>query len=191
MDSGLLNRLRRHEEDAFAEVIDAHSPMMLSLARSVVGADGPYEELVQECWLSAFEAIGEFEGRSSLATWLGQIVLNRARTWLRASGRGAARASASDEIDELVDRDGHWLTPPAPWTLPPDAIVRRQEVQRAVEVALESLPEQQRQAVILRDLQGLSPEEVCHILGVTESNQRQLLHRGRLRLRKALEGFER
>ena len=181
-----LEKLRARDVDAFSELIDACSPMMLRLARGTAGTEAA-EEIVQDAWVAAFDAIDRFEGRSSIRTWLGQIVLNRARTVARAARRTIPLAEDQDEIDRLVDRQGRWLAAPSAWGQAPDAFVHRAEVSAAVEAALEDLPEIQRMFVILRDIEGFSAEEACHILEVSESNQRQLLHRGRLKLRGALE----
>ncbi len=183
-----LEKLRAHDVDAFAEVIDECSPMMLRLARAVAGAQAA-EEVVQEAWTSAFAAISRFEGRSTLRTWLGQIVLNKARTRARLEKRFAPLPDegGDDEIDRLVDRDGRWMRPATAWEDPPDVLLHRAEIRAAVDAALAGLPEAQRTVVTLRDVEGFTAEETCHVLELSESNQRQLLHRGRLKLRRALE----
>jgi RNA polymerase sigma-70 factor (ECF subfamily) len=183
-----LQKLRARDPDAFAELIDACSPMMLRLARGIAGAHAA-EEIVQDGWMAAFAAIDRFEGRSSVRTWLGTIVVNRARTVAKMTKRSIPLGEGDDEIDRLVDRAGHWMAAPSAWAQAPDALIHRAEVRAALEAALEQLPEEQRTVVTLRDLEGFTAEEVCHILEVSASNQRQLLHRGRLKLRRALEGI--
>ncbi len=181
-----LDKLRARDPQAFAELIDGASPMMLRLARGVVGAEAA-EGIVQDAWLAAFGAVGRFEGRSSIRTWLGQIVLNKARTHARAARRTVPLGDDDDEIDRLVDRRGRWVAPPSAWGEAPDALLQRAEVRAAIEAALEDIPEIQRLVVTLRDIEGFTAEETCHTLGLSESNQRQHLHRGRLKLRRALE----
>ncbi len=180
-----LEKLRARDAEAFAELIDGASPMMLRLARGIAGAEAA-EAIVQDAWLAAFSAIDGFEGRSSIRTWLGQIVLNKARTFTRARPR-TVPLEDEDEIDRLVDREGHWVTAPSPWREEPDALLERAELRSHIETALALLPEIQRLVVTLRDIEGFTAEEACHILGLSESNQRQHLHRGRLKLRRALE----
>jgi RNA polymerase sigma-70 factor, ECF subfamily len=182
-----LDKLRARDEEAFAALIDACSPMMLRLARSVAGAEAA-QGIVQDAWMAAFEAVERFEGRASIRTWLGQIVLNRARTVVRRDKRTVLLVDEDDEIDRLVDREGRWVERPSPWSETPEALLHRAETAAAVTVALAELPEIQRLVVTLRDIEGFTASEVCHTLELSESNQRQILHRGRLRLRRALEG---
>ena len=83
-----------------------------------------------------------------------------------------------------------WAERPTPWGLEdPESVVLSKETLRVIERGLEELPESQRQVVLLRDVEGLGPEEVCNILGLSDTNQRVLLHRGRARVRWALERY--
>jgi RNA polymerase sigma-70 factor (ECF subfamily) len=86
----------------------------------------------------------------------------------------------------LFDEAGRWLEPVQEWARPADARLEWAQLRAALESALELLPEAQRLVVVLRDLDGMSGPEVCHALGLSETNQRQLLHRGRARLRATL-----
>ena len=181
-----LARLRARDREAFGALVDAHSAMMLRLASAVVGTQAA-EEIVLESWAAAFEAIERFEGRSSIRTWLGQIALNRARTFAKVSKRtvplsslamdGDGDGEVPSEVEALVDAFGYWHVSPMPWSQSPEEQVMRAEVREAIEQGLAGLPELQRLVVTLRDVEGLSPQEACHILEITESNQRQLLHR--------------
>ena len=183
-DPAIVERLRAGDEQAFEALVDALSPMLLSLARAVLRDEGAAEETVQDAWIALIEGIERFDGRASLKTWLCQIVLNRARS---RSQRDARQAPADDPEDALFDSAGDWLNPVKPWQQPPDAQLERAQLGAVLTSALAGLPEQQRLVVTLRDVEGLSSEEVCHVLGVSETNQRQLLHRGRAKVRAALD----
>jgi RNA polymerase sigma-70 factor (ECF subfamily) len=81
---------------------------------------------------------------------------------------------------------GHWSEPPAPWAELPEEQALASETRAAIEAAMAELPEQQRQVMVLRDIEGFAAEEVCNLLGLSDTNQRVLLHRARSKVRRAL-----
>ena len=99
------------------------------------------------------------------------------------------------EAGPAVDPDrfaanGRWLSPPSRWAKEtPDEVVLREEAREHLEAAIQDLPSNQQVVVTLRDVQGWSSVEVCNLLGISETNQRVLLHRGRSKLRRALEQY--
>ncbi len=180
----LVDRLRAGDESAFVALISSYQPRLLRLAETTVGTRAVAEEVTQDVWLAVFRGIERFEGRSSLATWLFQILLNRARS---AAGR-EQRAGRPDEgvVEDRFDRSGAWVSPPEPWADQVDDRLLADHVAARVQELLPLLPAQQRQVVALRDLEGLSAGDVAELLGVTDANQRVILHRGRARLRQLL-----
>lgn len=196
----LLVALRAGDERAFVELVERHHAAMVRLATAYVGSEALAEEVVQDAWSAVVQGIDRFEGRSSLKTWLFTIVKNRASTTFVRERRSAPLSSLGSEDEETgptvaADRfcsssdpslDGEWAAPPRPWE---DAGRRllalelREELRRA----LEDLPRRQQMVVGLRDVEGLDASEVCDLLDLSEANQRVLLHRGRARLRQALE----
>jgi RNA polymerase sigma-70 factor, ECF subfamily len=204
-DSELVARLRAGDEQAFADVVERWSRTMLHVARSHVSTDESAHEVVQETWLAVIRGLGAFEGRSSLRTWTFRILINTAKTRGVKESRTVPLSSVApdDTQGPTVDPDrfrgrddawpGHW-TPhgsPQPWRTDPVAAALRGEVRELVTAALETLPARQREVVVLRDVQGCDAAEVCDILGLTPENQRVLLHRGRARVRAALEDYYR
>jgi len=147
------------------------------------------EEVVQDTWLGVVRGIERFEGRSSLKTWLFRILVNRART---AGVREHRQVPADLGPEPAVPASrfgptGGWVDPPAVWVEEvEDRIVARETVTR-ISACLGDLPEAQRQVVLMRDFEGLASEEVCRVLGISEANQRVLLHRGRSKIRGFLE----
>jgi RNA polymerase sigma-70 factor (ECF subfamily) len=161
------------------------------------------EEAVQETWLAVIKGISGFEGRAPLKSWIFSILANQAR---RMAVREAKRAQIEDGIAQQLGPDpnapegdddepgmganGKWEIPPVPWGFEnPEAIMLREETLGVIEGALETMPSAQRQVVLLRDVEGLGAEEVCNVLGVSETNVRVLLHRGRARVRRALDAY--
>jgi len=184
----LVERLRRGDEAAFAELVERYHPAMVRLALTRVRSRAVAEEVAQDAWLGLLRGIGTFEGRSSLRSWLFRIVINRA---ISTGVRERVHLPVEDEQLEFqrgrFSQDGSWVTPPVHWADEVlDRITAPALAARAREVIAE-LPDAQRTVVTLRDIDGLTSAEVCSILEITEGNQRVLLHRGRARVRAALE----
>ena len=201
----LLDLLRAGDRQAFAELVDAWSPVLLRVALQHVSTRASAEDVVQDTWLAVIRQLDRFEGRSSLRTWVFRILENQATTrgvreartvpWSSAFGSDEECRHSGPTVDPGRFRgpDDRWpggWTPaglPPRWEPPPDAAAAAAEIRRDLGAALDELPERQRAVVELRDVHGLSSEEVCARLGLSPGNQRILLHRGRARLRARLE----
>ena len=180
--------LRNGDEAEFISLVTEHHDAMVRLALTFVRSSAVAEEAVQETWLGVLRGIDRFEGRSSLRTWLLSILVRRART----AGVRAARSVAVADIAPIVDAarfdaSGHWITPPEQWVDDLEDRLGAQALRRVLATALAAMPGRQRAVVMLRDVDGLDAEEVCGVLELSASNERVLLHRGRARLRQALE----
>ena len=199
----LLEALRRGDEAAFVRLVDALHGSMLRLAMLHVRDRAVAEEVVQEAWLGVLQQLDRFEGRSSLKTWVLRIVSNRAKTRAVRERRtvpfSALAGGDEDAGEPVVDQDrflpaghrwaGHWASAPASWREVPEDVLVSQEILTEVERAIATLPAAQRAVLVLRDVEGLSAAEACQLLGLTEGNQRVLLHRGRSKVRAALERY--
>jgi RNA polymerase sigma-70 factor (ECF subfamily) len=196
-----LVALRGGDEAAFLDLVERYTPAMLRLARSFVSDRGTAEEVVQEAWLAVLQGLARFEGRSSLKTWVFQILINRARTRGRRDARSipfsALAGSETEAAEPAVDPSRflpashptearHWGLPPRPWPQTPEELLLSGEVRERLAAALAELPQAQRVVLTLRDLEGWTAKEVCNVLDVSETHQRVLLHRGRSRVRRAL-----
>lgn len=187
-DAELLGRLRAGDERAFVTLVRRHHAAMLRLAACYVPSAAVAEEVVQDTWLGMLRGIAGFEGRSSFRTWLFRILVNRARTAGARERRSVAIGDAGPVVDgSRFDGTGHWAVPPERWVDEADDRVDAAKLAGRLRSAIDELPPRQREVVTLRDVEGLSSEEVCSVLDISESNQRVLLHRGRSRLRQALE----
>ncbi|MFN7955400.1 MAG: sigma-70 family RNA polymerase sigma factor [bacterium] len=200
-DQALVARVLSGDHEAFATLVRAHHGRLLRLARAFVRDGAAAEEVVQETWKAVFAQLDRFEGRASLRAWIFTILANQAKTRGKRDRRSVALSSLGDGLASEDDGDagdrllevaqfnarGAWATPPRPWSADtPEAIVMRREAVEALERAIDALPENLRTVVTLRDLAGLGADEVCNALGISEINQRVLLHRARARLRRAL-----
>jgi len=186
-----IERLRGGDQAAFEELFARYDAPLRRVARSFVRTPTAVEEVVQETWLATVKGIHGFEGRSSLQTWLFRILVNRARTRAVRDARQITFSALEEDEQPAVDpsafgEDGRWRSAPARLEFDPEARLLSGELRSELVAAIDSLPDQQRVVVTLRDVVGLSPREVCEMLEISEVNQRVLLHRGRARTRAAL-----
>jgi len=186
-DRALVARIQGGDEAALSALVDALHRPLLRIAESYVGRGATAEDVVQEAWASVVDHIGEFEGRSSVKTWIVRIVVNKAKT---RRSRDKRFVSQDDEVGEDLEGRfsglGFFKGSPAFASGPEETLLCKEQTGWLL-TALAALPETQRAVVTLRDVEEWSSEEVCNALDLTESNQRVLLHRGRQRLRAALE----
>jgi RNA polymerase sigma-70 factor, ECF subfamily len=171
------------------ELVTAYTPGMRRLALSFVRTPALADDVVSEAWLAVLTGLDRFKGRSSLKTWIYTIVANIARTRAVREARSAPFSAFATADEPSVDpdrfaRDGAWDSPPEPWRAILDS-----EARAVIDAAIATLPEQQRQVIELRDIEGWSSEEVRNVLELSETNQRVLLHRARSKVRAALEVY--
>ena len=176
--------MRAGDPTAFGELVERYHPRLVRWAGTFVGSRDLVEDVAQETWLAVLRGVDRFEGRSSFKTWLFQICANRARSIAAQEQRIVPVEDVTRVATQPVFTvDGSWETPPDQWA---DAVEDHAELVAAVQTAILALPLTQRQVITLRDVEGLSAEEVCEVLTLTDGNQRVLLHRARLRVRAAL-----
>lgn len=194
-EDALLAQLRAGDEVAFARLVDRLHSRLVAMARTFTSSPGLAEDIAQETWLGVIRGLRGFEGRSSLRTWIFGILVRRARTLARRESRRAETAPKGSLDAEWVPgagRVGLWIERPTSWGFEDPAVLfQMREALEVVQRALAALPPLQRQVVLLRDVEDLSSFEICNILDVSETNQRVLLHRGRARIRSALDRFVR
>jgi RNA polymerase sigma-70 factor, ECF subfamily len=175
---------------------------LLRLALLYARSHAVAEEMVQEAWLGMLQGLERFERRSSFKTWLFRILVNRARTRAEREGRTvpfSALGNAALEPAEPAVAPArflgpdhpewplHWAVPPNSWGDSPEEQFLQRETLDLIEQAIAALPPAWREVITLRDVEGLTAEEVCNVLGISETNQRVLLHRARSRVRGVLE----
>lgn len=208
-DPAFLARLRRGDDDAYLDLVTRHRTPMVRVAMLHCPRRDAAEEVVQETWLAVFEGIGAFEGRSTLRTWIYSILLNRAKTRGARESRQVAltdlEAPAGDDESGLGPGafqgedgpyPGHWTRFPRDWrTSPrwcgdaPDRGLLAGELRERIDAAIAALPPLQRTVVTLRDVEDMSSEDMRNSLGLSETNLRVILHRGRARIRRAIESY--
>jgi RNA polymerase sigma-70 factor (ECF subfamily) len=203
-DVELLERLRKGDENAFASLLDLYHTAMVRIALIYVHEREIAEEVVQETWIAVLEGLTNFERRSSLKTWIFSILANQAKTRAQREGRYVSMA-VLDDPDTYLDEPTvnaerflppdhqrwphHWASVPHSWDELPEDHFLSQETFDIIRHTIEGLPANQRAVIALRDIEGWDTQELCNVLGVTETNQRVLLHRARAAVRRALEQY--
>jgi RNA polymerase sigma-70 factor, ECF subfamily len=187
-DGELVLRLRSGDERAFIGLVERYNEPMLRLAGSFVPSRAIAEEVVQDTWLAVLRGLGGFEGRSSLKTWLFAILVNQARKTGTREHRSIPVADPEPVVDpSRFDASGGWADPPEHWIEVAQGRMEAGKLACRIRVLIDELPARQREVVLLRDVEGMSSEEVCAVLALSDVNQRVLLHRGRSRLRQLFE----
>jgi len=186
-DDELVARLRAGDETVFAALVERYHPRLVRFAVTFVHEWNAAEDVVQDTWVALLRGLDGFEGRSTLQAWLFGICANRARSAFLRQVRTVPVDTAGPTVDPArFGPDRTWSDPPDSWD-DVDARLDAAKLAPLVLAAIEQLPAAQRQVVTLRDVEGLTGNEVCRILDISDANQRVLLHRGRARVRQALE----
>lgn len=201
-DADVIAALRAGEEAAFVELVERLHPSLVRIARLYVSSQAVAEEVAQETWLGVLNGLDRFEERSSLNTWIFRFLANIAKTRGVREGRQLpfSAVGGDDDHGPAVDPDRfvppdaepwprHWAVAPVVWSTEPDERLLAGEVRELVLRAIDGLPPNQRAAIVMRDVEGWSSDEVRNELGVGKTNQRVLLHRARSKVRQALEDY--
>ncbi|HZC06855.1 MAG TPA: sigma-70 family RNA polymerase sigma factor [Ktedonobacterales bacterium] len=204
-DRSLVASLLEGDEVVFMRLVEQYQAALVRLAQVYVRDPAVAEEIVQETWLSVLRNLDRFEGRSSFKTWLFHILVNGAKSRGERERRSIPFSALANDDDDASDDEpsvaperfrpdgdpyaGGWITIPQRWEFHPEASVDSQETRERIIAAIERLPANQRSVIRLRDVEGYAADDVCQILGVSEANQRVLLHRARARVRQALEAY--
>ena len=174
-EEALIARSRHGDVEAFNQIVDMYQRPLYNLALRMLGDAPAAEDATQDAFISAFRNISRFKG-GSLKSWLFTITANGCRDMLRS--RKVRRA-------ESLEADDTTLDPPSSAESPEDYAIRR-EMGRNIQRGLDSLPHDQRLAVVLIDVQGLGYEEAAAVMGISVGTVKSRLSRGRARVRDFL-----
>ena len=199
-DQRIIAGLRAGDEAVFTEMVDRYNGSLVRVAMRYVPSRAVAEEVVQDTWIGVIQGIDRFEGRSTIKTWLYKILIYRARARGERERRTTPMSAlAGDDSAPSVPTErfrgsdalwaGHWATPPRRWDGDAEDRLLAGEARAVINAAIAELPLAQREVIMMRDLSQFSSAQVCELLGVTEANQRVLLHRARSKVRAALENY--
>jgi len=181
-----VEALRSGDRGEFARLVDTYSGPLYRLALKMLGNPPDAEDVLQNTFLKAFQHIGEFEGRSSLSTWLYRIASNEALMLLRKQRPEITLSDTTPEDEENSDYEPAQFTD---WCCLPEEEFLSSESRAALDRAVQHLPEILRIVFILRDIEGLSIQETSQALSLNETAVKTRLLRARLRLRDDLSSY--
>jgi RNA polymerase sigma-70 factor (ECF subfamily) len=199
-DRRIVSGLRSGDAAVFAEVFDRYNGSLVRVAMRYVPSRAVAEEVAQDTWIGVIEGIDRFEGRSTFKTWLYKILIFRARSRGERERRTTPMSALADDdsapsvpTERFRGSDalwaGHWATPPRRWDGDAEDRLLAGQARSVIDAAIAEMPLAQREVIVMRDLSQFSAVQVCELLGLTEANQRVLLHRARSRVRAALENY--
>ncbi len=186
-EAQLLARLRAGEEAAYEQLVREHGGRMLAAARRILASEEDAREAVQEAFLSAFRGLDRFAGGSRLGTWLHRIAINAALMRLRSLQR--RKETLIEDLLPSYTPGGHFVEPPEAWDEAAHEALLREEAREVVLQKIDELPDPYRIALLLRDIEGLSNEELAEALGVTVNAAKIRVHRGRQALKALLDPY--
>ena len=182
-DGELLSLVRQGEGEAFRAIMQRYNRRLYRIARGVMRDDAEAEDVVQEAYMRAYTALGDFRGESGLATWLTRIVLNEAMGRLRRR-----RPTEELEVLDSIPQESRVVMFPGVSAMSdPETAAARAEIRRMLERAVDELPDPFRLVFVMRDVDGMSIEETAAHLDIRPETVKTRLHRARRLLREHLD----
>jgi RNA polymerase sigma-70 factor (ECF subfamily) len=195
-DRDLVAQARGGDSGAFALLVQRHQRQIYRLALRMLGSEQDAEEVLQEAFLNAYQKLGEFRGDATFNSWIYRIASNSALMRLRRRRRAPDTVAALEEQASDFPSgprflsDGGYAQPPrSDWSLRADDALHNQQLGRAIEDAVANLPEDYRVVFLLKDVDGMSNEEIAETLELSVPAVKSRLHRARLALREQLSEY--
>lgn len=173
-DDELIRKISQKEGNAFRQLVERHQSLVYNTCRNLIGNDQQAEETAQDVFLQVYRSAGSFRHRSKVSTWIYRIAVNRSLNVIRQNKRsGWIKKLATLELQD-------------PDSAEPDKQLEKKELSDLLKKAVDSLPEKQRTAFILNKYEGLAPQAIAEILGVSANSVEVSLHRAKTNLQKKL-----
>ena len=187
-DRELLARAQAGDMSAFEALVGKHEEKVYGLALRMTRSEADAAEIAQDTFLSAYQHLSEFRGEAAFGSWVHRIAANNALMRLR---RQKVVDIVSDDLagPEFTDRGSLAEAPESDWSKRADDKIIEDELGRAIQAATDSLPEGYREVFLLKDVEGLSYEEISEMVGISIPAVKSRLHRARLALREAIDAF--
>lgn len=180
-----LDALRQGDRGAFARLVEIYSPMIFRLGSKMLDNPQDIEDMLQETFIKAYRHLGDFDGRSSLSTWLYRIATNEALMVLRRK-RPDTISFDEPQADETEPQEPLQIVD---WCCMPEEELMSAEGRAYLDKAVEGLPASLRVVFLLRDIEGLSTRETAEVLNLSEMAVKTRLSRARLQLRETLSTY--
>ncbi len=186
VDDDVIDSCRAGQEKAFGQIVSAYQKRVYNIAYRILGHQEEAKDLAQEVFLTVFESVKDLKEKAKFEPWLIQITLNHCRNrWKYLKRR---KYFQSDSIDSPVETDDGEMTrqihDPSD---NPETFLEKRMIQDIVQKGLMQLNEEQREWIVLRDLQGLSYEEIGKLCSLPEGTIKSKIHRARMALKEILQ----
>jgi RNA polymerase sigma-70 factor (ECF subfamily) len=175
IDQQLVERVQRGDKTAFDLLVSKYQRKILRLLSRLIRDPAEVEDVAQEAFIKAYRALPNFRGDSAFYTWLYRIAINTAKNWLVSQGRRAPTSTEADIEEAETFDDGEHLRD----LNTPDSMLLTRQVADAVNRAIEQLPEDLKTAIVLRELEGLSYEEIAETMNCPIGTVRSRIFRAR------------
>lgn len=182
----LVRRLKQRDERAFHEMVLAHQQQVYNIVFRMLNNQQESEDLTQEIFITVFKAIDSFRGDSKFSTWLYRIAVNHCRNRFKYLSRRAYHATRS--LDDVREREKSEV-PLHGEINRPDHVLEGKRLEAAIQREIAALDDEHRELIVLRDIQGLSYDEIGNITGLPAGTVKSRLHRARLALKDRLEKY--
>lgn len=194
LDDELMERFQKGDEDAFTLLVRRHEKPLINFIAQFIGDRDSAEDLAQDTFIRIFQAAPRYKpGRAQFNTWMYHIASNLCKNELRNRARRDRHWTDNTVKDEEEDAgagiESRIANAPADASYEPDVVLQRKELRDALRKAIAALPEQYREPLILRDIQGLSYEEISKVLGIRAGTTKSRINRARLILKDKLKPF--
>ena len=187
-DRALLSRAQAGDISAFEELVGRHQDRVYGLALRMTRSEPDAAEIAQDTFLSAYQHLPEFRGEAAFGSWVHRIAANNALMRLRHQ-RVRDLVVEEPVEPEFTDRGSLAEYPETDWSRRADDKVLDDELRRAIQLATDGLAEGYREVFLLKDVEGMSYEEISEMLGISVPAVKSRLHRARLALRQAIDDF--
>ena len=181
-----LDALKNGDREEFARLVENTSPRIYRVALQILSDEQDAEDVLQETYLKAMKALPDFEGRSSLSTWLHRIAVNEALMVVRKRKPVAFSVDDKEDFDSDEESEGMEIVD---FCCLPEGELLSGESRKFLDQAVQQLPENLRMVFVLRDLEGMSIQETAEFLKISENNVKTRLLRARLKLRQQLSVY--
>ncbi len=175
IDAELVARVQRGDKKAFDLLVMKYQRKIMRLLSRMIRDPSEIEDVAQEAFIKAYRALPQFRGDSAFYTWLYRIAINTARNWLASSGRRPSTPNALENEDGETFNEADNLSDIST----PEAMVASREIAETVNAAIEGLPEELRTAIVLREIEGMSYEDIAQSMGCPIGTVRSRIFRAR------------
>jgi RNA polymerase sigma-70 factor, ECF subfamily len=184
-ETELIEKIRLRDHEAMKAVVQAHTVHLYNTCLGMGFPEAEADEITQSVWITFFDVIHRFEGRSSLRTFLFGILYNKASELRKKTTRAEPVENIEDIVDSHFDNQGHWLVGHSP--LSPERFLESTQTMSLLAHCLELLPTTQKMAFVLKEVDEETTEDICTLLKVTATNLGVILFRARNQLRECVE----